>query len=127
MKLIKAKILRKRKIKYPYLMLKLTMIMITCNIEVMNCFRNFNIYKAYLYENSESFWKSKMIKYSLRSILLFSNTDISTTKMCLDTSILAKSIMGRREYCTCMKMLGKEMIPIDFKAKKKIQNYYKYI
>jgi hypothetical protein len=37
-------------------------------------------------------------KYSLRSILLFANTDASTTKMCLDTSILAKSIMGRREY-----------------------------
>jgi hypothetical protein len=24
--------------------------------------------------------------------------DVSTTKMCLDTSILAKSNMGRREY-----------------------------
>jgi hypothetical protein len=34
----------------------------------------------------------------LRPILLFANTDVSTTKMCLDTSILAKSIMGRREY-----------------------------
>jgi hypothetical protein len=30
--------------------------------------------------------------------LLFANTDVSTTKMCLDTSTLAKnSIMGRRE------------------------------
>jgi hypothetical protein len=38
------------------------------------------------------------MKYSLRPILLFANTDISTTKMCLDTSILAKSIMDRREY-----------------------------
>jgi hypothetical protein len=36
--------------------------------------------------------------YSLRSILLFANTDVSTTKICLDTSILAKSIMDRREY-----------------------------
>jgi hypothetical protein len=36
--------------------------------------------------------------YSHRLILLFANTDVSTTKMCLDTSILAKSIMGRREY-----------------------------
>jgi hypothetical protein len=36
--------------------------------------------------------------YSLRPILLFANTDVSTTKMCLDTSILTKSIMGRREY-----------------------------
>jgi hypothetical protein len=33
------------------------------------------------------------IRYSLPLILLFANTDI-----CLDTSILAKSIMGRREY-----------------------------
>jgi hypothetical protein len=40
----------------------------------------------------------KIICYSLRPILLFTNTDVSITKMCLDTSILAKSIMGRREY-----------------------------
>jgi hypothetical protein len=33
----------------------------------------------------------------LRLIMLFANTDVSTIKMCLDTSILAKSIMGRRE------------------------------
>jgi hypothetical protein len=38
------------------------------------------------------------ISYSLRPILLFANTDVSTTKICLDTSTLAKSIMGRREY-----------------------------
>jgi hypothetical protein len=36
--------------------------------------------------------------YSLRPIILFANTDVSITKMCLDTSILAKSNMGRREY-----------------------------
>jgi hypothetical protein len=36
--------------------------------------------------------------YSLQPILLFANTDISITKMCLDTSILAKNIMGQREY-----------------------------
>jgi hypothetical protein len=40
---------------------------------------------------------SKLL-YSLRSILLFANTDVSITKMCLDTSLLAKSIMSRREY-----------------------------
>jgi hypothetical protein len=38
--------------------------------------------------------------YSLRPILLFANTNVSTTKTCLDTSILAKSIMSRREYNT---------------------------
>jgi hypothetical protein len=43
---------------------------------------------TYLYEN----------KYSLRPIILFTNTDVSIIKMCLDTSILVKSIMGRREY-----------------------------
>jgi hypothetical protein len=42
--------------------------------------------------------KNIRINYSLRSILLFVNMDICTTKMCLDTSTLAKSIMGRREY-----------------------------
>jgi hypothetical protein len=36
--------------------------------------------------------------YSLRLILLFVNTDVSSNKMCLDKSILAKSIMGWREY-----------------------------
>jgi hypothetical protein len=36
--------------------------------------------------------------YFLESVLLFANTDVSTTKICLGTSILAKSVMGRREY-----------------------------
>jgi hypothetical protein len=36
--------------------------------------------------------------YSLRPILLFANMDVSITKIYLDTSILAKSTMGRREY-----------------------------
>jgi hypothetical protein len=36
--------------------------------------------------------------YSLRPILLFANTDVSITGIYLDTSILAKSIMDRREY-----------------------------
>jgi hypothetical protein len=40
----------------------------------------------------------QILFYSLRSILLFANTDVSTTKIYLDTSILAKSIIGRREY-----------------------------
>jgi hypothetical protein len=39
------------------------------------------------------------LRYSLRPILLFADTDVSTTKICLDTSVLAKSNMGRREYC----------------------------
>jgi hypothetical protein len=38
--------------------------------------------------------------YSLRPILLFANMDVPTTKMCLDTSVLAKSITGRRKYKT---------------------------
>jgi hypothetical protein len=36
--------------------------------------------------------------YSLQPILLFTNTDVSATKICLDTSIFTKSDMGRREY-----------------------------
>jgi hypothetical protein len=39
--------------------------------------------------------------YSLRPILLSANMDLSTIKMCLDMFILAKSIMGRREYMKC--------------------------
>jgi hypothetical protein len=42
--------------------------------------------------------------YSLRPILLFANTDVSTTKICLGTSTLTKSIMGRREYINLVKM-----------------------
>jgi hypothetical protein len=40
----------------------------------------------------------RSIDYSLRPILLFANTDVSTTKICLDITILAKGIMDRREY-----------------------------
>jgi hypothetical protein len=42
--------------------------------------------------------KNSKIRYSLRPILLFAYTDASITKICLDTSRLAKSIMGWREY-----------------------------
>jgi hypothetical protein len=56
---------------------------------------------------SSNFWQMVMMhqkttpwfyKYSLRPILLFVNTDVSIIRMCLDTSVLAKSIMGRRKY-----------------------------
>jgi hypothetical protein len=40
----------------------------------------------------------KRISYSLRFILLFANTDVSITKICLDASTLAKSIMDWRDY-----------------------------
>jgi hypothetical protein len=36
------------------------------------------------------------IQYSLQPILLFTNTDVSITKICLDKSKLAKSIIDRR-------------------------------
>jgi hypothetical protein len=36
--------------------------------------------------------------YSLRPILLFANKNVSRHILVLDTSILAKSNMGRREY-----------------------------
>jgi hypothetical protein len=36
--------------------------------------------------------------YSLRPILLFTNTDVSRHILVIDTSVLAKSNMGRREY-----------------------------
>jgi hypothetical protein len=39
-----------------------------------------------------------LLIYSLRSIILFANMDISITKIYLDTSILAKNIMGQREH-----------------------------
>jgi hypothetical protein len=36
--------------------------------------------------------------YSLRSIILFTNLDVSRHILVVDTSVLAKSNMGRREY-----------------------------
>jgi general stress protein CsbA len=36
--------------------------------------------------------------YSLRSIILFANVDVSRYILIIDTSVLAKSNMGRREY-----------------------------
>jgi hypothetical protein len=35
--------------------------------------------------------------YSLQPILLSVNTDVSSTKMCVDTSIFGKGNMGQRE------------------------------
>jgi hypothetical protein len=52
--------------------------------------------------------------YSLRPILLFTNMDVSTTKMCLDTFILAKSNMGRKEYYSsiifCLLHIPKKLV-----------------
>jgi hypothetical protein len=53
-----------------------------------------NLHLRYLLEVS----KSRGLYYFLRSILLVANINVSTTKMFLDISILAKSIMDRREY-----------------------------
>jgi hypothetical protein len=39
--------------------------------------------------------------YSLRSIILFANIDVSRHILVVDTSIFAKSIMGQREYKKC--------------------------
>jgi hypothetical protein len=36
--------------------------------------------------------------YSLRSIILFTNVDVSRHILVIDISVLAKSNMGRREY-----------------------------
>jgi hypothetical protein len=40
----------------------------------------------------------KEIYYSLRPIFLFANIDVSRHILVVDTSVLAKSNMGRREY-----------------------------
>jgi hypothetical protein len=51
-----------------------------------------------LYSTEYPRFGAKKNLYSLRLILLFANMDVSITKMYLDTSILAKNIIGRREY-----------------------------
>jgi hypothetical protein len=40
--------------------------------------------------------------YSLRPILSFVNTDVSSTKICLDISVFAKGNIDRREYVSIM-------------------------
>jgi hypothetical protein len=39
------------------------------------------------------------LRYSLRPIIPFANIDVSRHILVIDTSVLAKSNMGRREYC----------------------------
>jgi hypothetical protein len=46
---------------------------------------------------------SLLYEYSLRPILLFANTDVSRHILVVETSVLAKSNMGRREYKILMK------------------------
>jgi hypothetical protein len=55
-------------------------------------------YKSvYFYINYDVYFVWSVILYFLRPILLLVNTDVSTTKMCLDISTLANNIMDRRE------------------------------
>jgi hypothetical protein len=74
------------------------------------CFLNFfeihnlkfqNILKKIWVVDNDVIYMCIENKYSLRPILLFVSTDISTIKICLDTSMLAKSIMDPREYEIC--------------------------
>jgi hypothetical protein len=44
--------------------------------------------------------------YSLRHIILFANIDVSKHILVIDTSILVKSNMGRREYMTSQTGVG---------------------
>jgi hypothetical protein len=60
-------------------------------------------------------WKEwKHIHYSLRPILPFANTDLSSTKMCLNKSIFMKGNMGRREYLI-IKWVKRNIYAIKFK------------
>jgi hypothetical protein len=66
-------------------------LLLTCHEKCsiyLACSVNFSIFKCLL---------NKLI-YSLRPISSFANTDVSSTKMCLDTSVFAKSHMVQREY-----------------------------
>jgi hypothetical protein len=50
-----------------------------------------------VFSHVKNVWDWRIQNYSLRPILFFANTNVSITKMCLDTSILAKSIMDQME------------------------------
>jgi hypothetical protein len=41
---------------------------------------------------------ARKMNYSLQPIILFANIDVSRHILVIDTSVLAKSIMGRREH-----------------------------
>jgi hypothetical protein len=50
----------------------------------------------FFYYKNRQYIKVKGIKkHTPSDLLLFANTDVPTTKMCLDTSILAKSNINR--------------------------------
>jgi phosphoglycerol transferase MdoB-like AlkP superfamily enzyme len=51
-----------------------------------------------LIETNKIFSILRQLMYSLRSIILFANIDVSRYILVVDISVLAKSDMGRREY-----------------------------
>jgi hypothetical protein len=73
---------------------------------IMVCHRHTSLWYAtsninVIQKNNTIFYMNHLYTkylYTLRPILLFTYTDVSITKMCLDTSVLTKSNMCRREY-----------------------------
>jgi hypothetical protein len=51
-----------------------------------------------VYINFAHIVSKNKIQYSLRSIILFTNIDISRYILVIDTSVLEKNNMNRREY-----------------------------
>jgi hypothetical protein len=52
--------------------------------------RAFFFFDDSIFRGRDRIWLSQELLYSLRPILLFANTDVSTIKMCLNTSILGR-------------------------------------
>jgi hypothetical protein len=54
--------------------------------------------------NAVNLYITILTRYSLRPIVLFANIDVSRHILVLDTSVLAKSNMGRREFFCISRM-----------------------
>jgi hypothetical protein len=58
--------------------------------------------KCLLFRTMARCKKKRRACYSLRSIILFADIDVSRHILIIDTSVLVKNIMGRREYMIFM-------------------------
>jgi hypothetical protein len=74
----------------------------TIDMKLFSLFQHHSIFLKPLFEMKTKIdqWSKYTLiqRYSLRPIILFTNMDVSRHILMVDTSVLAKSNMGRREY-----------------------------
>jgi hypothetical protein len=71
--------------------------LVSCTLKEEIILASQNVHKGVNNYSVSAFYLPQK-EYSLRSIILFANVDVSRHILVEDTSVLAKSNMGRREY-----------------------------